>query len=414
MEEEFIVKGAMATCQFGVAPAMLNNIMDNMNVYFNGKLAATSMTMGPVFPSPAFGTCNMVPNMPKPCVAMITKWDNVYSGMYINRISNPLTQNSKGTCALGCPMCISFQTTGQIPIPTVPIMEMSAFEHQSDMNLLAIDDLEEEEEEDDPLDIDTIAKIVKEKGSTKEEAIVFQFKGQTAQQNKIKSELNEKDIVFDELVADDGSTTLLITKVKDDEKENKEIKKASENKLTPNNNGHWKDGDESRGNSVWIPNDDYVPGKFNSDGETWDNNVRANTEMIVNIHRNLHGKQGLHLEGIKYKDDEPDFKPMSFGTVKLNAFSSNRDVNFAMANEAMARQLSKSKGRQYTAKEVDKWMKDNQYGIPFTWHETPEGEMLKVPSVLHGNASHTGGVNAMKKSGHELQNKKINESEVFV
>ena len=92
---------------------------------------------------------------------------------------------------------------------------------------------------------------------------------------------------------------------------------------------------------------------------------------------------------------------MSFGTVKLNAFSSNRDVNFAMANEAMARQLSKSKGRQYTAKEVDKWMKNNQYGIPFTWHETPEGEMLKVPSVLHGNASHTGGVNAMKREGIE-------------
>lgn len=163
MEEEFIVKGAMATCQFGVAPAMLNNIMDNMNVYFNGKLAATSMTMGPVFPAPAFGTCNMVPNMPKPCVAMITKWDNVYSDMYINRISHPLTQKSKGTCALGCPMCISFQTSGQIPIPTVPIMEMSAFEHQSDMNLLAIDDLDEEEieEEEDELNSSPISDSIK-------------------------------------------------------------------------------------------------------------------------------------------------------------------------------------------------------------------------------------------------------------
>ena len=404
MEEEFIVKGAMATCQFGVAPAMLNNIMDNMNVYFNGKLAATSMTMGPVFPAPAFGTCNMVPNMPKPCVAMITKWDNVYSGMYINRISNPLTKNSKGTCALGCPMCISFQTTGQIPIPTVPQMEMAAYEHQSDMNLLAIDDLEDEELEDDELDIDTIAKIVKEKGSTKDEAIVFKFKGQNAQQNKLKSKLNEKDIVFEELTESDGSTTILITKVKDDEEENDEIKNASETKLRPDKNGHWKDGDDSKGNSIWIPNGDHVLGKFNPEKETWDNNIRANTEMIINIHRNLHGKQGLHLEGIKYKDDEPDFKPMSFGTVKLNAFSSNRDVNFAMANEAMARQLSKSKDRQYTAKEVDKWMKNNQYGIPFTWHETPEGEVLKVPSVLHGNASHTGGVNAMKREGIEAYN----------
>lgn len=147
MQEEFIVKGAMATCQFGVAPAMLNNILDNMNVYFNGKLAVTSMTLGPAFPSPAFGTCNMVPNMPKPCVCMITKWDSPANDFYINRIAHPLTKNSKGTCALGCPMCISFQTTGQIPIPSVPPVDVpGAAAHQSDMNPMATN---EEEPEDD-------------------------------------------------------------------------------------------------------------------------------------------------------------------------------------------------------------------------------------------------------------------------
>ena len=141
MKDEFIVKGAMATCQFGVAPAMLSNIMDNMNVYYNGKLAATSMSLGPVFQAPAFGTCNMVPNMPKPCAAVITKWDNVFmGGMKINRISSPLTKDSKGTCALGCPMCISFTTTGQLPIPSVPLPEVVKVEHQSDMNPLAGND----------------------------------------------------------------------------------------------------------------------------------------------------------------------------------------------------------------------------------------------------------------------------------
>lgn len=138
MQDEFIVKGAMAMCQFGVAPAMLNNIMDNMNVHFNGKLAVTSMSLGPVFPSPAFGTCNMVPNMPKPCVCMITKWDNPCNDFFINRIAHPLTKNSKGTCALGCPMCISFQTTGQIPIPSMPLAKVpNAAALQSDMNPLA-------------------------------------------------------------------------------------------------------------------------------------------------------------------------------------------------------------------------------------------------------------------------------------
>ncbi len=128
-------------CQFGVAPAMLNNIMDNMNVHFNGKLAVTSMSLGPVFPSPAFGTCNMVPNMPKPCVCMITKWDNPCNDFFINRIAHPLTKNSKGTCALGCPMCISFQTTGQIPIPSMPLAKVpNAAALQSDMNPLAGND----------------------------------------------------------------------------------------------------------------------------------------------------------------------------------------------------------------------------------------------------------------------------------
>lgn len=32
MKDEFIVKGAMASCQFGVAPAMIN-VMDNSKVY---------------------------------------------------------------------------------------------------------------------------------------------------------------------------------------------------------------------------------------------------------------------------------------------------------------------------------------------------------------------------------------------
>lgn len=126
----------MATCQFGVAPAMIN-VTDNTKVYFNGKLVATSMSIGPTFQSPAFGTCNMVPNMPKPCAAVITKWDNVYTGMKINHISNPLTKDSKGTCALGCPMCISFQMSGQIPKPSMPLPKISNVEHQSDLNPLA-------------------------------------------------------------------------------------------------------------------------------------------------------------------------------------------------------------------------------------------------------------------------------------
>lgn len=146
MEEEFVVKGALATCQFGVAPAMIN-VMDNTNVFINGKLAATTMSIGPTFQSPAFGTCNMVPNMPKPCVAAVTKWDSACTDLYINRISNPLTTKSKGTCAMGCPMCISFQTSGQIPIPAIPALEAPKVDQpqQSEMNPMATNEDETEE-----------------------------------------------------------------------------------------------------------------------------------------------------------------------------------------------------------------------------------------------------------------------------
>lgn len=154
MEEEFVVKGAMATCMFGVAPAMIN-VTDNTNVYINGNLVATTMTIGPVFQSPAFGTCNMVPNMPKPCAAAITKWDMAYTGMKINRISNPLTKNSRGTCALGCPMCISFTMTGQFPKPDVPLPKVAKVEHQSDMNPLATNEKPTKEDKPKPIVVDS-------------------------------------------------------------------------------------------------------------------------------------------------------------------------------------------------------------------------------------------------------------------
>ena len=387
MEEEFIVKGAMATCQFGVAPAMLNNIMDNMNVYFNGKLAATSMTMGPVFPSPAFGTCNMVPNMPKPCVAMITKWDNVFSDMYINRISNPLTKNSKGTCALGCPMCISFQTTGQIPIPTVPQMEMSAFEHQSDMNLLAIDDLEEEEDDfDDPLMTTTKPQEEQEK-----------------KENEEKVERYERDFTYEQ--------TSFSKK-----KNNKDVKKWTDK------DGAEVDNPKSCNNLVLHYNKDFVPKNpkvnppkpLRNEGKT-DLMPWYGEDGIVEYYQkegkikdiNPPVKDGKWDGSIPFnKDGVPDLEFLSRGTVTvgIKVYGENilkgkgetgkkkdgRDKNFMEANKVLAR----NRNPQCSPDEVAKWMDENGY----TWHEMDEnGTMQKVPSAVHGAVYHHGGVDLFKK-----------------
>lgn len=138
-QQEYVVKGAMATCMFGAAPAMLNTILDNMFVNFNGKQVATTMSIGPCFPT--FGVCNMVPSMPKPCTCMITKWDLADNSVTINRIAHPLTKMSRGQCALGTPMCISFTTTGQFPVPGVPGVSVPSAPFQSDMTPLAQNDM---------------------------------------------------------------------------------------------------------------------------------------------------------------------------------------------------------------------------------------------------------------------------------
>ena len=39
-----------------------------------------------------------------------------------------------------------------------------------------------------------------------------------------------------------------------------------------------------------------------------------------------------------------------------------------------------------------------------TWHEDPDCQtIMKVPTILHGNLPHNGGVNAMKKTGIDTQ-----------
>lgn len=73
MGKEYIVQGAMCMCKFGVAPSILK-VDDNKGVYMNGKLTATTMTLGNVFYPPGCGACNINPLFPKPCTPAVTKW----------------------------------------------------------------------------------------------------------------------------------------------------------------------------------------------------------------------------------------------------------------------------------------------------------------------------------------------------
>jgi hypothetical protein len=134
------------------------------------------------------------------------------------------------------------------------------------------------------------------------------------------------------------------------------------------NNGHW---DGERGNSNWYPDPDYVPGKANSEGKTW-------SEIL-----NKYG-----IDHIPFKDGEPDFSEISKGTVEIEPFSGSRTDNFDKADI----ELAKQKG--CTPEEVAKWRKENGY----TWHECKDMKtMQKVPSEVHNNVPHSGGISEAKK-----------------
>lgn len=134
-------------------------------------------------------------------------------------------------------------------------------------------------------------------------------------------------------------------------------------------NGSW---DGFRGNSMWRPDREAIPTRYNPDGLTWG-------EIL--------DKYGI--EGIEYKDGDPDFSPVSKGEVEIDDFTDDRTSNFAQADEALAKQKGCS------PEDVKKWREENGY----TWHECRDCKtMQKVPREIHNNMDHSGGVSEYKKA----------------
>ena len=57
--------------------------------------------------------------------------------------------------------------------------------------------------------------------------------------------------------------------------------------------------------------------------------------------------------------------------------------------------------RKYTDKDVDDWMKDPKHRM--TWHERQDRKtMQKIPSILHGNLNHSGGISMEENEINEI------------
>lgn len=138
----------------------------------------------------------------------------------------------------------------------------------------------------------------------------------------------------------------------------------------PRNGGIW---DGAIGNSKWIPAEDAVPGSRNGT-----NPEHKSWSQI---------KECYHFEGISFSHGEANFSEVGKGSVEIEDFSDDRGANFDQADEALALQ------RGCAPEEVAQWRKENHY----TWHECNDCKtMQKVPSEVHGNIPHSGGISVYK------------------
>ena len=159
----------------------------------------------------------------------------------------------------------------------------------------------------------------------------------------------------------------------------------ADNYRLPRNGGEWSG---EPGDSDWKPDEETIPGDRNGtnpDDKSW--------KEIMDQY---------DFDTISFEDGRPDFSEVSKGEVEIDDFSDSRRKNFVQADEKLADQ----KGCQ--ASEVRQWRTENKY----TWHEESDCKtMLKVPSEVHGNIPHDGGISEMKNQKGERE---LGKEETYV
>lgn len=95
-----------------------------------------------------------------------------------------------------------------------------------------------------------------------------------------------------------------------------------------------------------------------------------------------------NFKGIPFKNGFPDFSEWSVNKAFIRMTGVD-DLDFAQADKILARVRG---FKNQTAAMA--WRKENN----LTWHHVEDGEtMLLVPSALHGNVPHIGGVSVAGK-----------------
>lgn len=120
-EKHVVVQGAILKCQFSVSEQTdALKVLTHSKHYANdhegkSKLIATTKEIGETLEKNTFGKCKKQAsgNDYLPCNVQITNWTGFYEKVTLSNKGKILLEDSKGTCPMGAPDCISIVKHGQ-------------------------------------------------------------------------------------------------------------------------------------------------------------------------------------------------------------------------------------------------------------------------------------------------------------
>lgn len=115
-DKHLVCQGALCRCNFGTTPDKLK-VLTQSQRYINDnegsqKLMATNKDIGKTFEKNMFGNCAKLNN--NPCQVTVTEWKGFYKKITLEENKgNALLEDSKATCPIGAPDCITIINHGQ-------------------------------------------------------------------------------------------------------------------------------------------------------------------------------------------------------------------------------------------------------------------------------------------------------------
>lgn len=120
-EKHVVVQGATLKCKFSVEPKTDKlKVLSHSKHYANDKdgskkLIATDKEIGQTMEKNTFGKCKLQPTNSDylPCMAVVTVWKDFYKEVTLSNKGKVLLEDSKATCPIGGPDCITVDKHGQ-------------------------------------------------------------------------------------------------------------------------------------------------------------------------------------------------------------------------------------------------------------------------------------------------------------